>query len=175
MSTSPCGRQCPSIDPEALFTFAVHRSLPSDVQDEAIPLMLGGGDVMVAAQTGSGKTGAFGLPAVQLAYEIRQRQLSGVGSGSAAGGAAAAAASAASPRVGPAALSVEDRSSWLAVDPTGLIAQSRNEHTWGGVRGTVGEPQPEQSSTLIAAVPRPAYTTTIAPTSCLRRPFPYYC
>lgn len=28
--------------------------LPTDVQDEAIPLILGGGDVMVAAETGSG-------------------------------------------------------------------------------------------------------------------------
>lgn len=26
--------------------------LPTDVQDEAIPLILGGGDVMVAAETG---------------------------------------------------------------------------------------------------------------------------
>lgn len=30
--------------------------LPTDVQDEAIPLILGGGDVMAAAETGSGKT-----------------------------------------------------------------------------------------------------------------------
>ena len=28
--------------------------LPTDVQDEAIPLILGGGDVMVASETGSG-------------------------------------------------------------------------------------------------------------------------
>jgi len=33
--------------------------LPTDVQDEAIPLILGGGDVMVAAETGSGKTGKY--------------------------------------------------------------------------------------------------------------------
>ena len=31
-------------------------NLPTDVQDEAIPLILGGGDVMAAAETGSGKT-----------------------------------------------------------------------------------------------------------------------
>ena len=40
-------------------------ALPSDVQDEAIPLILGGGDVMAAAETGSGKTGAFALPVLQ--------------------------------------------------------------------------------------------------------------
>ena len=32
-------------------------SLPTDVQAEAVPLILGGGDVLMAAETGSGKTG----------------------------------------------------------------------------------------------------------------------
>ena len=39
------------------FYFVVHNRLPTDIQDEAIPLILGGGDVMAAAETGSGKTG----------------------------------------------------------------------------------------------------------------------
>ncbi len=43
--------------------------LPTDIQDEAIPLILGGGDVMAAAETGSGKTGAFSLPMIQCVYE----------------------------------------------------------------------------------------------------------
>lgn len=43
--------------------------LPTDIQDEAIPLILGGGDVMGAAETGSGKTAAFALPIIQVVYE----------------------------------------------------------------------------------------------------------
>ena len=51
--------------------------LPTDVQDEAIPLILGGGDVMVAAETGSGKTAAFSLPMIQCVHErIRDRMSS---------------------------------------------------------------------------------------------------
>lgn len=44
-------------------------NLPTDVQDEAIPLILGGGDVMVASETGSGKTAAFSLPMIQCVHE----------------------------------------------------------------------------------------------------------
>jgi ATP-dependent RNA helicase DeaD len=38
---------------------------PSPIQEEAIPLLLEGLDVMGQAQTGSGKTAAFGLPMLQ--------------------------------------------------------------------------------------------------------------
>ncbi len=38
---------------------------PTAVQAKAIPLMRGGGDLIVQAQTGSGKTGAFGIPLVE--------------------------------------------------------------------------------------------------------------
>ena len=38
-------------------------------QSEAIPLILGGGDVLMAAETGSGKTGAFCLPVLQIVWE----------------------------------------------------------------------------------------------------------
>ena len=43
--------------------------LPSPIQSEAIPLILGGGDVMGAAETGTGKTGAFGIPILQMMHE----------------------------------------------------------------------------------------------------------
>jgi ATP-dependent RNA helicase DDX1 len=50
-------------------------SLPTDIQDEAIPLIMGGGDVMAAAETGSGKTAAFCLPMIQCVHE-RLREMS---------------------------------------------------------------------------------------------------
>ena len=43
-------------------------SLPTDIQAEVVPLILGGGDVLAAAETGSGKTGAFCLPVVQIVH-----------------------------------------------------------------------------------------------------------
>ena len=43
--------------------------LPTNIQSEAIPLILGGGDVLMAAETGSGKTGAFCLPVIQIVWE----------------------------------------------------------------------------------------------------------
>jgi superfamily II DNA/RNA helicase len=47
---------------------------PTDIQKEAIPLILAGGDVMAASQTGSGKTAAFVLPALQLLFTPRTIQ-----------------------------------------------------------------------------------------------------
>lgn len=44
-------------------------TLPTEIQVEAIPLILGGGDVLMASETGTGKTGAFCIPVVQIVYE----------------------------------------------------------------------------------------------------------
>ena len=51
--------------------------LPTDVQAEAIPLIPGGGDVLMAAETGSGKTGAFCLPILQIVWETIKEIQSG--------------------------------------------------------------------------------------------------
>ena len=57
--------------------------LPTDVQAEAIPLILGGGDVLMAAETGSGKTGAFCLPVLQITWETLKDLQSGKKKGAA--------------------------------------------------------------------------------------------
>ncbi|MEI6095197.1 MAG: DEAD/DEAH box helicase, partial [Gammaproteobacteria bacterium] len=38
---------------------------PSPIQQQAIPVILKGHDVLASAQTGTGKTGAFALPLIQ--------------------------------------------------------------------------------------------------------------
>lgn len=38
---------------------------PTDIQQQAIPQILEGKDVLASAQTGTGKTAAFGLPIIQ--------------------------------------------------------------------------------------------------------------
>ena len=50
------------------------------MQAEAIPLILGGGDVLMAAETGSGKTGAFCLPIIQIVWETLKDLEAGKGS-----------------------------------------------------------------------------------------------
>ena len=46
---------------------------PSPIQQQAIGPVLDGQDVMAAAQTGTGKTGAFALPIVNLLSETSKR------------------------------------------------------------------------------------------------------
>ncbi|KAK7070784.1 ATP-dependent RNA helicase ddx1 [Halocaridina rubra] len=101
-------------------------TLPTDVQNEAIPLILGGGDVLMAAETGSGKTGAFCLPILQIVWEtikdIQQGKTAKVNR-----------------EVSPLWLmSFFDRDVGLAVTPDGLRCQSRDPKAWQGVRGTKG-------------------------------------
>ncbi len=65
--------------------------LPTPIQAESIPLLLGGGDVLAAAETGSGKTGAFALPMLQVVYEMLRK-----GDGSGAGSSSSSASSSSS-------------------------------------------------------------------------------
>ncbi|XP_013116104.2 ATP-dependent RNA helicase Ddx1 [Stomoxys calcitrans] len=102
-------------------------TLPTDVQAEAIPLILGGGDVLMAAETGSGKTGAFCLPILQIVWETLRDLEEGKSKGGALSGS-----------VAPWTMSFFDRGNALAVTPDGLRCQSREFKEWHGCRCTTG-------------------------------------
>ncbi|RZF40737.1 hypothetical protein LSTR_LSTR014356 [Laodelphax striatellus] len=104
--------------------------LPTDVQAEAIPLILGGGDVLMAAETGSGKTGAFCLPIIQIVWETLKDLKEGKG-GSVAAPSQTSAAS-------QWKLSVWDRGWAMAVTPDGMRCQSREQKEWHGCRADRG-------------------------------------
>lgn len=108
--------------------------LPTDVQAEAIPLILGGGDVLMAAETGSGKTGAFCIPIIQIVWETLKDFQTGKGQKSSSGSSSAAAPAAS----GKLAFSFFDRNHALAVSPDGLMCQSREQKEWHGVRSNKG-------------------------------------
>ena len=109
--------------------YDVGYTLPTEVQDEAIPLILGGGDVMVAAPTGSGKTAAFSLPILELVHEkLKEPEAP-------AAVKEAAVTKEAPPPTGPPALSTQDRDATLAVDND--RCQSRSER-WSGGRCSQG-------------------------------------
>jgi ATP-dependent RNA helicase DDX1 len=101
-------------------------TLPTDIQAEGIPLVLGGGDVLMAAETGSGKTAAFCLPIIQIVWEtlkdIQSGKTSKVSTSSST----------------PWTMSMIDRGSALAVAPGGLRVQSREHREWHGGRCTRG-------------------------------------
>ncbi|CAG0887653.1 unnamed protein product [Cyprideis torosa] len=103
--------------------------LPTDVQAEAIPLILGGGDVLMAAETGSGKTGAFCLPIIQIVWET----LKDIQSGKAGKGHAPHHAGSSKW-----AMSFFDRNPAMAITPEGLRCQSREQKEWHGCRATRG-------------------------------------
>lgn len=103
--------------------------MPTDVQAEAIPLILGGGDVLMAAETGSGKTGAFCLPILQTVWETLRDIAEGKGP---SGGAAASAAATTWQ------MSKFDRSPAMAVSTEGFQCQSRDFKEWNGCRATLG-------------------------------------
>ena len=111
--------------------------LPRDVQDEAIPLILGGADVMIASETGSGKTGALALPILQLIYEhLRGEASTDVKAEPSADGLKAQDEARARNRA-HFRLSSSVRGESVALDETGLRAQSRQKG-WFGARSRVG-------------------------------------
>jgi superfamily II DNA/RNA helicase len=66
------------LDPSLLATLAaLGYTEPTPVQREGIPAAIAGGDLLVSSQTGSGKTAAFLLPALQRLY--KPSALSGMG------------------------------------------------------------------------------------------------
>jgi len=63
------------IEPIKRALVAQNYTVPTPIQQQAIPLLLAGHDLMGSAQTGSGKTAAFALPILQhLALHRRQPQ-----------------------------------------------------------------------------------------------------
>ncbi|MEO1011427.1 MAG: DEAD/DEAH box helicase [Bacteroidota bacterium] len=47
---------------------------PTPIQEKAIPILLGGKDLLGVAQTGTGKTAAFGIPILQHLYRTRKER-----------------------------------------------------------------------------------------------------
>ena len=111
--------------------------LPTDIQDEAIPLILGGADVMASAETGSGKTAAFALPILQLCVETKNKSTRKMNRPE---------QSETDPGGGGEAndtiwrMSLLDRDRSIAIDPQsyGLRIQSRDSSNWAGCRANQG-------------------------------------
>lgn len=100
--------------------------LPTPIQAEAIPLILGGGDVCAAAETGSGKTGAFGLPALQIVNEAK-RNIAVIAKDKGTVG-----------LTRNVVLDVDDKDPYVFVNEDGLECRSTADKKWVGIRGNVG-------------------------------------
>ncbi|CAB3406926.1 unnamed protein product [Caenorhabditis bovis] len=99
-------------------------SLPTPVQAEAIPAILGGSDVLIAAETGSGKTGAVSVPVAQIVWERRRESEQ--------------KATKSENVQKEFVLNLKDRSPSLQIDQTGLVCESRVPKQWNGVRCVAG-------------------------------------
>ena len=49
-------------------------SQPTPIQEQAIPVILKGRDLLGCAQTGTGKTAAFAIPIMQLMHQQKQTE-----------------------------------------------------------------------------------------------------
>eukprot|EP00921_Rhytidocystis_pertsovi_P022555 GHVQ01036009.1.p1 GENE.GHVQ01036009.1~~GHVQ01036009.1.p1 ORF type:complete len:801 (+),score=146.66 GHVQ01036009.1:663-3065(+) len=99
--------------------------LPTPVQAEAIPLILGGGDVCVAAETGSGKTGAFGLPCLQIVHEaLRHKAEASVTKSMSASGSSTVAVR----------LDMDDKDPYVLITEDGTECKSEEARNWTGIR-----------------------------------------
>ncbi|XP_055349017.1 ATP-dependent RNA helicase DDX1-like [Paramacrobiotus metropolitanus] len=108
-------------------------NLPTDIQAEAIPAILGGGDVLMAAETGTGKTGAFCLPILQIVWEtVRDQQM---GKYPKPSGDQRAVGGSANTKWG---LNMYDRDPLMAIDPDLTTCQSRDQQAWQGCRANRG-------------------------------------
>ena len=117
-------------------------ALPTPIQSEAIPLALTGGDVLASAETGSGKTFAFGAPVLQLVHESALSSRARRAEKAAHKARDVDALSRARCR-----LSANARSATTAVDYERGVVQSRATQSWAGVRGRFGvDPRRDQGT-----------------------------
>ena len=49
-------------------------TIPTPIQQQAIPVVLKGNDLIGCAQTGTGKTAAFAIPVLQILHERNQNR-----------------------------------------------------------------------------------------------------
>ena len=146
-------------------------TLPTDVQDECIPIILGGGDCLASAPTGSGKTGAFAIPTIAVceewyAHDERRRKSTLLPPPS------PTATTETIPIAKATTVSTIDRSPSVSVSPCGLIVQSRPANSWAGGRSTVGVKSTSTSttsSTMLAT--KFYYETTIEDEGIVRLGF----
>lgn len=120
--------------------------MPTEIQAEAIPLILGGGDVLMASETGTGKTGAFCIPIVQVVYEqILECKDKSKKKGSGDDGTGQQVVEGATPK-GPTkmTLSINDRDPGLVLNSDLLMAQSKSGQ-WQGCRANKGVKLSRQS------------------------------
>jgi ATP-dependent RNA helicase DDX1 len=110
-------------------------TLPTDIQSESIPLILGGGDVLMAAETGSGKTGAFCLPVIQIVHET----LMDIKEGKSSKRQTSNAIKVSLPKKAKVwEMNPFDRGDSMAIDPEGYTCQARDANGWHGTRSTKG-------------------------------------